>query len=368
MPVAATLFDPVTVAGLALRNRTVMSPMTRRFSPGGIPTAEVAAYYVRRAEAGVGAIITEGVAIDHPVAVDHADIPIFYGDALPVWRDIAAQVKAAGAAFIPQLWHVGGHRSLTETPPSPDLPSVSPSGIYQPGDPFGEPATERQIADIIAAYARSARAALEIGADGIEIHGAHGYLIDQFLWAPTNARTDRYGGDFQRRLTFATEVVRACRRATTASFPILFRFSQFKQVDYSARLFATPEDLAAFLEPLVDAGVDIFDCSQRRFWDAEFGGSDLNLAGWTRKLGGRPVMTVGSVGLGSDVVASLREGQDISEASALDRLETLLARGDFDLVGIGRALLADPQWVAKVQNGQNDQLVGFSRAALQTLS
>lgn len=363
-----TLFEPIKVAGLELRNRTVMAPMTRRFSPGGIPTPEVASYYVRRAQAGVGAIITEGVAIDHPVAVEVSDIPAFYGDALPVWAAIARDVQAAGSLFIPQLWHIGGHRTLTPEPTHPELPSVSPSGIYQPGVRFGEPATESEIADIISAYARAAQAARQIGADAIEIHGAHGYLIDQFLWAETNKRTDRYGGDFTRRLQFAIDVVKACRAAVGSSYPILFRFSQFKQVNFKARLFETPDELGAFLGPLVDAGVDVFDCSQRRFWEPEFEGSSLNLAGWTKKLGGRPVMTVGSVGLDGDVVSSMREGREVANASSLDKLEEMLARGDFDLVGVGRALLADPQWVEKVQFENKGPLIGFTRTALQSLS
>lgn len=365
---SATLFSPIELPGLKLRNRTVMAPMTRRFSPGGVPTPEVASYYVRRAQAGVGAIITEGLAIDHPVSVDHEAIPLIYGDALPMWTAIARDVKAAGAAFIPQLWHIGGHRSLTTTPPWPELASVSPSGIYQPGATFGEPATDSEIADIIAAYARSAKASQAIGADAIEVHAAHGYLIDQFLWAATNQRTDRYGGDVARRMQFALEVMRACRSAVGPGFPIFFRFSQFKQVDYKARLFQTPDDLAAFLGPLTDAGVDVFDCSQRRFWEPEFEGSDLNLAGWTKKLSGKPVMTVGSVGLDGDVVASLRQGLEVAGAASLDRLEVMLERGDFDLVGVGRALLADPEWVAKVQSADTSGLTGFTRAALQSLS
>lgn len=365
---STTLFSPIDLPGLKLRNRTVMAPMTRRFSPGGVPTPEVASYYVRRAQAGVAAIITEGLAIDHPVAVDHADIPLIYGEALPVWAQIARGVKAAGAAFIPQLWHVGGHRSLTSTPPSPELQSISPSGIYTPGSAFGKPATDKEIADIIAAYARSAKAAQSIGADAIEIHAAHGYLIDQFLWDATNHRTDRYGGDVGKRMQFALDVMQACRNAVGPTFPIFFRFSQFKQVDYKARLFQTPKELAAFVEPLTDAGVDVFDCSQRRFWEPEFEGSDLNLAGWTKKLSGKPVMTVGSVGLDGDVVASLRQGVEVSSAASLDRLEAMLDRGDFDLVGVGRALLADPKWVAKVQSADTAGLTGFSRAALQSLS
>lgn len=363
----SALFAPITVAGLDLRNRTVMAPMTRRFSPDGVPTEQVADYYRRRAEAGVGVIITEGVAIDHPAAVDHADIPHFHGSALNDWKAIAQSVKAAGAAFIPQLWHMGGHRSMTPKPPNSDTPSLSPSGIYQPGTTFGAAATEAEIATVIEAYAKAAGDAVAIGASGVEVHGAHGYLIDQFLWSSTNQRGDRYGGDLAGRLRFAIEVISACRTAVGSDFPIFLRFSQFKQVDYQARLCCSPDELAAFLEPLVDAGVDVFDCSQRRFWEPEFEGSPLNLAGWTKKISGKPTMTVGSVGLDGDVVASLREGVEVVSASSLDKLEVMLERGEFDLVGVGRALLADPLWVEKVRGAEAGQFVGFTRQALETL-
>lgn len=364
---ASTLFAPTTVADLALRNRVVMSPMTRRFSPNGVPTQAVGDYYQRRAEAGVGLIITEGVAIDHPAAVDHPDIPNFHGAALEEWKTIASSVKAAGAAFIPQLWHMGGHRSLTASPPNPDTPSLSPSGIYEPGTRFGAPATENEIGAAIEAYAKAARDAVSIGASGVEIHGAHGYLIDQFFWAATNQRGGRYGGGRTDRLRFAIDVIKACRTAVGPDFPIFFRYSQFKQVDYKARLCQSPDELAAFLQPLADAGVDVFDCSQRRFWEPEFEGSPLNLAGWTKTLTGKPTMTVGSVGLDGDVVASLREGVDVIGASSLDRLDLMLERGDFDLVGVGRVLLADPRWVEKVRDGETHELLGFTRAALETL-
>src|SRR3546814_7014717 len=112
------------------------------------------------------------------------------------------------------------------------------------------------------------------------------------------------------------------RHRTAPDFPIMFRFSQWKLQNYGARLVDTPEELATFLQPLTDAGVDIFDCSQRRFWEAEFTGSDLNLAGWTKKLSGKPTATVGSVGLDQDLMAALG-GANRSEAHTSD-LQSLM--------------------------------------------
>lgn len=363
------LFEPVTLGALKLRNRTVMAPMTRTKSPGGVPGADVGAYYKRRATGGVGAVITEGLALDHPASIHNPDVPHIFGEAaLAAWAGIARDVRAEGAAFIPQLWHVGGARTKFPDHPNPGARSISASGTYFPDQPYGEPATEAEIEGVVQSYGRAARAAMEIGCDGINIHGAHGYVIDSFFWDKTNTRGDGYGGDIARRSRFACEVVAECRRQTRPDFPIMLRFSQFKEHDYAARLCETPDELAQFLEPLVLAGVDIFDCSARRFWLPEFEGSDLNLAGWTKKASGKPSMAVGSVGLANDLIATMREGVTATKAARLDPLIEMIERGDFDLVAIGRALISEPEWVAKVEAGRMDELKGFDTADLATLN
>lgn len=365
----SALFEPVRIGALQLRNRVVMAPMTRQFSPGGVPTPEVGDYYVRRADGGAGLVMTEGLEIGHPAAVHHDAIPDFHSPrALAAWARTARRVQAAGAAFVPQLWHVGGYRSTVRGVTHPDVPAVSPSGTYAPGRRFGEPATEGEIAAVVEAYARAARAAYDMDCDGVEIHGAHGYLVDQFLWSRTNERTDRYGGDLEGRTRLAAEVVAACRQHTSPTFPLFFRFSQWKLQDYDARPWPTPDELGRFLRLLVAAGVDVFDCSTRRFADPAFEGSDLSLAAWTRRLSGRAAMAVGSVGLASDVVASLHGREQASTVAGLDVLDRMLARGDMDLVGVGRALLADPAWTSKVQSGDVAGLRGFTRDQLDVLT
>jgi 2,4-dienoyl-CoA reductase-like NADH-dependent reductase (Old Yellow Enzyme family) len=359
------LFEPAIIGTLRLRNRTVMAPMTRRMSPQGLPGADVAAYYQRRADGGVGLIVSEGLAIDDPASIHNPNVPRIFGDdALTAWARIARAVQAAGAAFIPQLWHTGGARTKYEDVVNPAARSISASGVYFPDMPYGEPATEAEIEAAVLSYGRGARAAMATGCDGVNIHAGHGYLIDSFLWSRTNLRSDGYG--MPNRTRFAAEVIAECRRQTRPDFPIMFRFSQFKEQEYEARLCRTPADLDAMLGALVDAGVDIFDCSTRRFWAPEFGGSDLSLAGWTRKLSGTPTMAVGSVGLDSDVIAALHEGES-SSAVSLDRLEFMLARGDFDLVGIGRALISDPAWVEKIEAGRLADLCGFNVSDLEIL-
>jgi 2,4-dienoyl-CoA reductase-like NADH-dependent reductase (Old Yellow Enzyme family) len=367
MPVVNPLFCPFRIGTLTLPNRIVMAPMTRSQSPGGVPDANVASYYRRRAEHGVGLIITEGTGVDHPASLGMANVPFFHGaEALAGWAAVVAAVHEAGGRIIPQLWHVGMARQPGALP-NPEAPPVGPSGLTGAGVRIVEPLSAREIADIIDAYARGAANAARLGFDGVELHGAHGYLIDQFFWEVTNRRTDRYGGDIAGRTRFAVEIVEACRRATGPDFPIFLRFSQWKIPHYAARLVTTPTELARFLEPLVDAGVDVFHCSTRRFWEPEFDGSNMNLAGWTKKLTGKPVITVGSVGLDNDFVSGFAERKSAANV-ALDRVIEMLERREVDLVAVGRALLVDPAWAAKVHEGRFGDLIPFTPAALAVLT
>jgi len=344
-----------------------MAPMTRQFSPGGIPGADVASYYARRAAAGVGLIVTEGTYVGHDSAGQSDSIPRFHGEEqLAGWAKVAEAVHAAGGKIVPQLWHIGMVRSAGQ-PPFADAPAVGPSGLRIDGTAgTGKEMTQADLDEVIAAFAEAAAAAERIGFDGVELHGAHGYLIDQFLWEGTNRRTDAYGGDLVARTKFATEIVAAVRAAVSPSFPIVFRYSQWKQEAYDARLAETPEELGALLTPLAEAGVDVFHASTRRYWLPEFEGSDLNLAGWTKKLTGKPTITVGSVGLDSDFLRAFAgEG---SAAADLDNLLDRLDRDEFDLVAVGRALLQDPEWAAKVLDGRHGELAAYDPASLKSLS
>ncbi|MFD4397451.1 NADH:flavin oxidoreductase [Kitasatospora sp. NPDC058478] len=364
---AEILSRPVTLNGLTVPNRIAMAPMTRRFSPGGVPGEDVRSYYARRAAAGVGLIITEGTYVGHESAGQSDDIPRFHGEEqLAGWARVAEDVHAAGGTIVPQLWHIGMVRQQGD-PPFADAPAVGPSGIRLDGtEGTGRAMTRTDLDAVIGAFAEAAAAAERIGFDGVELHGAHGYLLDQFLWAGTNRRTDAYGGDPVARTKFTAELVAAVRAAVSPEFPVIFRYSQWKSENYEARLAETPEELEAILTPLAEAGVDAFHASTRRYWVPEFDGSDLNLAGWTKKLTGRPAITVGSVGLDGDFVGAFRgEG---SPVQAIDNLLDRLERDEFDLVAVGRALLQDPQWAAKVLSGRHADLRPYDADALRTLS
>lgn len=365
---ATALFTPFQLGSLELPSRVVMAPMTRTFCPGGVPHAKVVEYYRRRAGAGVGLIITEGTTVAHKAANGYPNVPRFYGeDALAGWKKVVDAVHAEGGRIVPQLWHVGSVRRVG-TEPDASVPGYGPSEKIKDGQVAVHGMSHDDIREVIEAFAQAARDAQAIGMDGVEIHGAHGYLIDQFFWAGSNQRTDEYGGDLAGRSRFAIELIQGVRAAVGPGFPIIFRFSQWKQQDYSARLVDNAEALGEFLRPLADAGVDIFHCSTRRFWEPEFEGSDLNLAGWTRLLTGKPTITVGSVGLDGEFLQFMVDTDKVAQPASLEKLLQRLDDQEFDLVAVGRALLVDAQWAAKVREGREQDILPFSREALTSLA
>ncbi|MDH7638553.1 NADH:flavin oxidoreductase [Sphingomonas oryzagri] len=367
---ADVLFRPFRVRSLELANRIVMAPMTRSFAPDGVPGENNAAYYRRRAEGGVGLILSEGTVVDRPASRNDRGIPFFHGDAaLTGWKGVIDAVHGAGGKMGPQLWHTGAVKSF-QTEWEPETGIESPSGLVAPATPRGQAMSEEDIADTIAAFARAAAEAKALGFDTIEVHGAHGYLIDQFFWSGTNERTDRYGGaTIRERSRFAGEVIAAIRAAVGPDYPIILRVSQWKQQEYAARLAETPELMTDWLQPLVDAGVDVLHCSQRRFWEPEFpeidGENGLNFAGWAKKLTGAATISVGSVGLSGDFMAAF--GGEASTSVGVERLVERMERDEFDLIAVGRALISDADWAAKVRVNEAQGLKGFQAAALAEL-
>ncbi|MEU3656202.1 NADH:flavin oxidoreductase [Streptomyces sp. NPDC032161] len=361
----ASLGEPFVVGDLTVANRIVMAPMTRMLSPGGVPGQDVADYYARRAANQVGLIITEGTYVDRAAAGAYENVPHFYGErALDGWAHVVRRVHRAGGRIIPQLWHTGVVRAATEPP------AEGPSGLGLDGAPAGKAMTQQDIDDTVAAFAQAAVAAERLGFDGVELHGAHGYLIDDFLWSDTNRRTDRYGGDPASRARFAAEIVQAVRAVVGPGFPVFFRLSQWKVNRYDARIAEGPDELAQLLTPLTDAGVDAFHASTRRYWQPEFDGSGLNLAGWVRKLTGRATVTVGSVGLDRQYGEG-EFAQGYTRQAGLTGIEELLARlerDEFDLVAVGRTLLANPDWAAKALSGELSLTVPYDPAVLRTLA
>ena len=359
------LFTPLTVRSMTIPNRFAMAPMTRQASPGGVPGRDVAEYYARRAAGGVGLIVTEGIRLGAAESAYPDSVPTLVGDdAVTAWRAVTNAVHSHGAVIAAQLWHQGGERHHAD-----GVTPVSPSGVGGTGKPRGRALTADELVDVAADYATAAANARAAGFDAVELHGAHGYLLDSFLWARTNLRTDAYGGSAVERTRFPAEVVAAVRAAVGPDFPIVFRFSQWKGTDYAASIADDPTELQAILAPLLDAGVDVLHPSTRRHYAAAFPDLDpaLSLAGWTKKVTGAPVIAVGSVGLQTQF-RSEKDGEVIKPAS----VETLIERfatGEFDVVAIGRALLADPTWVNRLRTGTLEGFGGYdARTALAALN
>lgn len=361
---AGVLFTPFSLGGLTLPNRIVMAPMTRNFSPGGIPTEEVAAYYARRAEHGVGCIVTEGVAIAHPTAHGYRDVPVL-DPAVPLdgWKRVVDAVHAHGAKILPQLWHVGSIRKPGR-PPVPGAPSLGPSAVVHPAygatGPVPHAMTESDMQAIVEAYARSAALACEAGFDGVEIHGAHGYLLDQFMWPRTNLREDRYGIATRYGTGFPAAVVRAVRAATSPAFPIVYRFSQWKLGGYDETILHSEEEISGALGALGEAGADVFHPSTRKWGTPAFPGSSETLAAVTKRLTGKPVIAVGSIGLDADITATATAAK--TSVTKFDEAIDALARGDFDLLAVGRALLAEPRWAELVREGRLHEATPYHKS------
>ena len=296
------LFEPYKLKNLNLRNRVVMAPMTRNQSPGGIPTSEVVAYYSRRAKAEVGLIITEGIEVSHEASSAYPNVPrLDTKEAREGWKRVVNGIKENGGSVIAQLWHCGGFRKLGMQP-NPEVPGHTASGLVKPGKKVAHKMTLEDIKQTINAYASDAKYCEEIGFDGVEIHGAHGYLIDNFFWEGTNIRDDSYGGSIEKRSQFVSEIIQAVRSNISQEFIVGLRFSQWKQHDFEAKLAHSTDDLKKVLLSPVESGLDYLHSSMRRFWESEFEGSEENLAYWTKKISNIPTIGVGSVGLDSDLL------------------------------------------------------------------
>jgi|TARA_X000001036_G_scaffold195072_1_gene183962 2,4-dienoyl-CoA reductase-like NADH-dependent reductase (Old Yellow Enzyme family) len=357
------LFEEYKLKNLVLRNRVVMAPMTRNQSPGGIPTDDVISYYARRAKAEVGLIITEGIEVSHKASSAYPNVPrLDTNEAREGWKKVVDGIKNNNGAVIAQLWHCGGFRKLGMQP-NPEVPGYTASGLVKPGKKVAHEMTIKDIKETIDAYASDAKICQDLGFDGVEIHGAHGYLIDNFLWGGTNIREDSYGGSIGKRSQFVSDIIKAVKENVDDTFIVGLRFSQWKQHDFSAKLASTPDDLRKILIPPVEAGLDFLHSSMRRFWESEFEDSEENLAYWTKKISNIPTIGVGSVGLDSDFIDMTAPAKPTSIDKALDDI----AKEKYDLIAVGRALLSDYEWVVKMKEGRLNDVIPYTKDALLNL-
>ena len=371
MTVADTsaLFSPYSVRGITLRNRFILPGMQRGWGKHYAPTPKLMSYYRRCIEGGVSLIITEATIVDHPSATGHDAFKLMVNaDTADAWRRCLEEVRDAGGRILIQLSHEGATRRENVGGPDPSYPTLSASGLVAAGKGNGRAATRAELWEIRDAYVRTARLAKELGADGVEVHAAHGYFLDQFLWSVTNLRTDEYGGaTLAERSRYPAEIVAAIREAVGEDFIISLRFSHFKEVDYTARICESPSELGEMLIVFRRAGVDLFHASTRRFYAPEWPGSELNLAGWAKSMTDAGVITVGSVGLTLDAMdtAFTDKPVHLDLEAGLERLSSRFSAGEFDLVAVGRSMLNDQQWVNKIRDGKLSEIRPFNRAVIK---
>lgn len=358
------MFEPCQLKNITLKSRFIMPAMNRGWTVDGLPSSKYAEYYATRARRGVALIVTGALPVDHPSSSALTD-PLINERSGNVWATVTQAVREAGGHMFMQLWHEGAIR-LEGKGPYPDGPTLSPSGFASATRQNGRAATIEELEEIKQAFVNAALVAKASGFSGIEIHGAHGYFIDQFFWPVTNRRTDNYGGaTVLERARYPLELVRAIRAAVGPDYLISLRFSQWKEVDFDASIMDVPTELEGFLNAFESAGVDMFNCSSRYFWKPENDSSLLNLAGWTKKFTRLPVVTVGSLGLKIDLFGGfLAEGMsfDFAGQAQLQIMADQFARGEFDLMAIGRSIIGDADWLLKVRDGRYDEIRSFSKA------
>jgi N-ethylmaleimide reductase len=338
-----TLFDPLQMGPLALPNRIVMAPLTRNRAPGAIPTPLMATYYAQRASAGL--LITEATAITHQ-AQGYADVPGLYGtEQLDGWKRVTKAVHDAGGRIVVQLWHVGrvSHRELQPGGAAPVAPSAitakTKTVLIRDGAPTfvdtSEPRALRaeELPGIVQDYRHAAMNAIAAGFDGVEIHAANGYLIDQFLKTGSNQRTDDYGGSIANRARLLVEVVAAVTDAIGGA------------------------RTGIRLSPVTPAN-DVVDADPQPLFDhvvkqiAPMGLAYLHLiegaTGGPRELPDRPfdyaAFKAAYRGAGGQGAWMVNNGYDLTLA------QQALADGA-DLVAFGKSYIANPDLVARLKAG-----------------
>lgn len=354
-----SLFSPIKIKNLNFKNRFCMAPMSRYSCPGCVPNEELKEYYRRRAKNDVALIFTGGAGVDRPASNNSRVLADFRPACYSEWKKCVDAVHEENGYIALQLWHAG---AWFKTEPEFHPEGIeSPSGYGAPGWQLGRAMSECDIAETIHEFGKAAQAAISMGFDAIEIHAAHGYLLDQFFWSETNKRHDRWGGpNIDDRLEFCIATIREVRKVIGPDYLLSIRISQWKEQKYDARIADSPEELERWVGPIADAGVDVIHCSQRRFWEPEFEGSDMNLSAWVKKITGKHVITTGSVGLDTDIISFF--SGTVVHSTNLDNLIARFERGDFDLVSVGRSLLADPEWVMKVKEGKYQLIQPFDKS------
>ncbi len=352
----AALFAPWKQHRIDVNNRLVVAPMTRVSATAeGLPTEAMRRYYERFARGGFGLVITEGIYSDCAYSQGYLFQPgLSDRDHARAWRGIVDAVHAAGGKMFAQLMHAGalaqGNRFRTETlAPSAIQPAGSQMRVYRGAGAYRTPRamSDADIADAIDGFARAAALAIDVaGFDGIEIHGANGYLLDQFLTDYSNRRSDGWGGAIERRIRFAAEVARAVRRSAGTGKPVGMRISQAKVNNFGHKWPEAEAGAAAVFGALADTGLDYIHVTEFEAWQPAFGAAGPSLVSLARRYA--PSLTIMANGSLDDPA---RAGQ--------------MLQHDADLIALGRGALANPDWPRLVADGRHPR--AFNQSLLSPL-
>jgi 2,4-dienoyl-CoA reductase-like NADH-dependent reductase (Old Yellow Enzyme family) len=350
----ASLFDPLALGPLILPNRVAVAPMTRvSATADGLPTARMADYYAQFARGGFGLVITEGLYTDAAYAQGYRFQPGLAHDAQrDAWRSIVEDMRSTGSRVIAQLMHAGalsqGNPYRTGTiGPSAVRPKGRQMTFYRGAGDYAVPAamTQQDIDAAVAGFAQAAKRARDAGFDGVEIHAANGYLLDQFLSEGINLRDDRYGGGIEGRLRLTVEVVAAVRAAVGPGCAVGVRLSQAKVNDFTHR-WRGAEEAAAIFRTVGALDIDYLHVTEYEAWRPAFD-TGPSLAALARRHGGKPVLANGAL-------------HDPARAAGM------VERGEADAVSLGRGALAQADWPQRVRQGA--PLAPFDPAILSPLA
>ncbi|MGJ9384180.1 tRNA-dihydrouridine synthase [Salipaludibacillus sp. CF4.18] len=329
----------LNISSVDLENRVGLAPMTRTSATeDGLVTNQMANYYTKFTKGGFGLIITEGTYPDEQYSQGYNDQPGIANDKqVEEWKKVIKSVHENGAKIFCQIMHAGalsqGNRYKNETiGPSAVKPKGEQLGFYGGSGEFSIPKemTSEDIKEVVQSFANSAVRAKQAGFDGIEIHGANGYILDQFLTDYTNKRTDQYGGSIENRVRLLVEVLQAVREQVGAEFPVGIRISQGKVNDYDHKWANGESDAEIIFSSISKAGADFIHVTENDAMNPAFEENGKTLAAFAKKYGDVPIFANGN----------LHEPE---------KAEEIIKKGEADLITLGTGALVNPDWVNKVQ-------------------
>lgn len=334
----SALFSPFQLKDFQLKNRIGLAPMTRMSSvKDSIPRQDVFDFLIRRAEKGAAVVYTEAIVTDYECAQGYpGQARILNEKQIEAWKPVVESIRNKGSVAIMQMFHCGrmawpginpAGRVIAPSPVAPRQKNPLTNAPY----PVPDEISLLEIEQVIEGFINTARGAVSAGFDGIEVHGAHGYLISQFMSSYSNKRTDGYGGNTENRYRFAHEVIQAVREAVPDDRLLTFRISNWGVADMEVSLFEGREEYQKVIQMLSKEPIDAVSVSTYRYADRAFG-SDRNMAQLTREVTSLPIMICGGI---------------YDRASAEDALK------DADIVLSAKSLLLNPDWIEDVRAGKS---------------